>query len=58
MLSFEARAMIHTISPTPLLFVIPGNDILVSTSSQMDAFNKTREPKQLHYLEGCGHSDI
>ncbi|UPK96810.1 hypothetical protein LCI18_007745 [Fusarium solani-melongenae] len=58
MLSFEAQAMIHRISPTPLLFVIPGNDILVSTSSQMDAFNKAREPKRLHYLEGCGHFDI
>ncbi|KAJ3454834.1 hypothetical protein MRS44_013434 [Fusarium solani] len=58
MLSFEAQAMIHRISPTPLLFVIPGNDVLVSTSSQMDAFNKAREPKQLHYLKECGHFDI
>lgn len=58
MLSFEAQGMIHRVSPTPLLFVIPGNDVLVSTKSQMDAFNKAREPKQLHYLEGCGHFDV
>ncbi|KAK6207700.1 hypothetical protein QIS74_12781 [Colletotrichum tabaci] len=58
MLSFEAQGMIHRVSPTPLLFVIPGNDVLVSTKSQLDAFNKAREPKQLHYLEGCGHFDV
>ncbi|KAH7026754.1 alpha/beta superfamily hydrolase [Macrophomina phaseolina] len=58
MLSFEGQSMIHRISPTPLLFVIPGNDVLVSTASQMDAFKKAREPKHLHYLEGCGHFDL
>ncbi|KAG7420068.1 hypothetical protein ACKAV7_003960 [Fusarium commune] len=58
MLSFEAQSMIHRLSPTPLLFVVPGNDILVRTASQMDAFNKAREPKQLLYLDGCGHFDL
>lgn len=58
MLSFEAQAMIHRISPTPLLFVCPGNDVLVSTSSQMEAFAKAREPKQMCFLQGCGHFDI
>ncbi|KAL6408784.1 putative 31.7 kDa protein in traX-finO intergenic region [Ilyonectria robusta] len=58
MLGFEGQSMIHRISPTPLLMVIPGNDVLVSTSSQMDAFNKAKEPKQLHYLKDCGHFDI
>jgi fermentation-respiration switch protein FrsA (DUF1100 family) len=58
MLTFEGQAMIHRISPTPLLFVVPGNDVLVSTASQMSAFEKAREPKQLHYLEGCGHFDL
>ncbi|KAF5603997.1 alpha beta superfamily hydrolase [Fusarium pseudocircinatum] len=55
MLSFEGQSMIHRVSPTPLLFIVPGNDVLVRTTSQMDAFNKAREPKQLLYLEGCGH---
>jgi fermentation-respiration switch protein FrsA (DUF1100 family) len=58
MLTFEGQAMIHRISPTPLLFVVPGNDVLVSTASQMYAFENARKPKQLHYLEGCGHFDL
>jgi fermentation-respiration switch protein FrsA (DUF1100 family) len=58
MLTFEGQAMIHRISPTPLLFVIPSNDHLVSTASQMNAFEKAREPKQLLILEGCGHFNI
>lgn len=58
MLEFEAQAMIHRVSPTPLLMVIPGNDVLVTTSSQLVAFGKAREPKQLVYMEGAGHFDI
>ena len=58
MLSFEAQAMFHRISPTPLLLVIPGNDVLVITSSEMDAFNKAQESRQLHYLKECGHFDM
>lgn len=58
MLGFEGQSMIHRISPTPLLMIIPDNDVLVSTLSQMDAFNKAREPKQLHCLKDCGHFDI
>lgn len=50
--------MTHRISPTPLLMVVPGNYVLVSFSSQIDAFNKAKEPKQLHYLKDCGHFDI
>lgn len=58
MLEFEAQAMIHRVSPTPLLMVVPGNDVLVSTSSQLAAFGNAREPKQLLYLEGAGHFDV
>lgn len=58
MLGFEGQSMIHRVSPTPLLYVVPGNDILVKTASQMDAFNKAREPKELLYLDGCGHFDL
>lgn len=38
--------------------VVPGNDVVVSTSTQLAAFGKAREPKQLLYLEGAGHFDI
>ncbi|KAJ5483705.1 hypothetical protein N7530_002951 [Penicillium desertorum] len=58
MLLFEGQAMIHRISPTPLLMVIPGNDVLVTTSSQLAAYGKAREPKQMLYLDGAGHFDI
>ncbi|KAE8395652.1 Alpha/Beta hydrolase protein [Aspergillus alliaceus] len=58
MLKFEAQAMIHRISPTPLLMVIPGNDVTVRTSSQLQAFDKAQEPKELLFLEGAGHFDI
>jgi hypothetical protein len=58
MLEFEAQSMIHRIAPTPLLMVILGNDRTVLTSSQLTAFGKAREPKQLVYLEAAGHFDI
>lgn len=58
MLEFEAQAMIHRVSPTPLLMVIPGNDVTVRTSSQLQAFGKALEPKQMLFLDGAGHFDI
>ena len=58
MLLFEGQAMIHRISPTPLLMVVPGMDVTVKTSAQLAAFEKAREPKELLYLEGYGHFDI
>jgi fermentation-respiration switch protein FrsA (DUF1100 family) len=58
MLKFEGQAMIHRISPTPLLMAVPGNDILFPTAHQLATFGKAREPKQLLYLENAGHFDI
>lgn len=58
MLLFEGQAMIHRIASTPLLMVIPGNDVLVTTASQLATFSKAREPKQMLYLDGAGHFDI
>ncbi|KAL6228972.1 hypothetical protein BDW75DRAFT_250306 [Aspergillus navahoensis] len=58
MLEFEAQAMIHRIAPTPLLMVVPGNDVTVQTSSQLAAFGKAREPKELVFLDKAGHFDI
>jgi len=58
MLLFEGQAMIHRISPTPLFMVIPGNDVTVKTASQLAAFEKAREPKQMLFLDGAGHFDI
>ena len=58
MLKFEPQAMIHRIAPTPFLMVIPGNDVTVRTSSQLEAFGKAREPKQMLFLDGAGHFDV
>jgi fermentation-respiration switch protein FrsA (DUF1100 family) len=58
MLEFEAQSMIHRITPTPLLMVVPGNDRTVLTSSQLVAFGKAKAPKQLVFLEGAGHFDV
>lgn len=58
MLAFEGKGMVHRISPTPLLMVVPGNDVLVTTASQLAAYENAREPKQLLYIEGAGHFDI
>lgn len=57
-LEFEAQSMIHRISPTPLLMVVPGNDRTVLTSSQLVAFGKAEAPKQLVFLEDAGHFDV
>lgn len=58
MLRFEPQAYMHRIAPTPFLMVIPGDDVTVKTSSQVEAFGKAREPKQMLFLEGAGHFDI
>ncbi len=58
MLLFEAQAVIHRVSPTPLLMVIPGSDVTVKTASQLAAFEKAKEPKEMLYLEGAGHFDV
>lgn len=58
MLRFEPQAFMHRIAPTPFLMVIPGDDVTVKTSSQVEAFGKAREPKQMLFLEGAGHFDI
>jgi cephalosporin-C deacetylase-like acetyl esterase len=58
MLLFEGQAMIHRISPTPLLMVVPDSDVTVRTSAQLAAYEKAKEPKELLLLEGCGHFDV
>jgi hypothetical protein len=54
----EPQAVIHRISPTPLLMVVPENDITVKTSSQIAAFEKAQEPKELVLIKNAGHFEI
>lgn len=58
MLSFEPQSVIHRISPTPLLMIIPSKYITVSTAVQLAGFEKAREPKEKVVLDGAGHFDI
>ena len=58
MLLFEGQAVIHRIAPTPLLMVVPGNDVTVKTAAQLAAYEKAGEPKELLYLDGCGHFGV
>ena len=54
----EPQAVIHRISPTPLLMIVPENDVTVKTTSQLAAFEKANEPKHLVIINGAGHFDI
>jgi fermentation-respiration switch protein FrsA (DUF1100 family) len=54
----EPQAVIHRISPTPLLMIVPENDVTVKTTSQLAAFAKAKEPKELAVISGAGHFDI
>lgn len=49
-------AMIHLISPTPLLLTVLLNDVLTPPDIALEAYNNAREPKQLQLLQG-GHFD-
>lgn len=58
MLWFEPQAYMYRIAPKSFFMVIPGNDVMVKTSSQAEAFGKARELKQMLFLKGAGHFDI
>jgi pimeloyl-ACP methyl ester carboxylesterase len=54
--SYDPSAMIHRISPTPLLLTVAENDVLTPTDLALEAYAKAWEPKQLSILPG-GHFD-
>ncbi|KAF7557090.1 hypothetical protein G7Z17_g900 [Cylindrodendrum hubeiense] len=51
----EPAAYIHRISPTPMLMIVSGNDVVTQTHLQLEAFQKALEPKKLKLLQGVGH---
>jgi fermentation-respiration switch protein FrsA (DUF1100 family) len=51
----EPIAYIHRISPTPLFMAIAEDDTAVYVPTQMEAFEKAREPKELLFLPKTGH---
>lgn len=54
----EPQAVIHRISPTPLLMVVPEKDLTIPTTSQIAAFEKAREPKEMVMIKKAGHFDL
>ncbi|KIW36007.1 uncharacterized protein PV06_11682 [Exophiala oligosperma] len=51
----EPRAYIERISPTPLFMVIAEDDTAVYVPTQMETFERAKEPKELLFLKGTGH---
>jgi fermentation-respiration switch protein FrsA (DUF1100 family) len=52
----DPSAMIHRISPTPLLMTVAESDVLTPTDIAIEAYSRAREPKELQFLPG-GHFD-
>lgn len=48
--------MVHRISPTPLLMTVAENDVVCPTDIALEAYERAREPKELHIIPG-GHFD-
>lgn len=57
-LSFEPRAFINRIAPTPFLMVVSENDTTVPTAYQLAAYQQALEPKQLHVIRNTGHFGV
>lgn len=55
--AYDPSAWIHRISPTPLLMMVAQNDILTPTDLALEAYERARQPKELHILPG-GHFDL
>ena len=53
---YEPAAHIHHISPTPLLMTVAEKDHLTPADLALAAFERARQPKELHILKG-GHFD-
>jgi fermentation-respiration switch protein FrsA (DUF1100 family) len=54
-ISFEPRAFIHRIAPTPFLMIVSDNDAIIPTAHQLAAYEQALEPKQLTVIKDFGH---
>lgn len=54
---FEPRAIIHRISPTPLLMIVASKDKTTPAKQQLEAFELARDPKRLEILD-VGHFEV
>ncbi|MFD3312067.1 alpha/beta hydrolase [Streptomyces sp. NPDC058694] len=56
MVAFDAFGFVGLISPRPLLMIV-GREAVTSWMS-VEAFQKARGPKQLHWIDGASHVDL
>ncbi|MFI6274910.1 alpha/beta hydrolase [Streptomyces sp. NPDC050988] len=56
MVFFDAFAFVDLISPRPLLMIV-GREAVTSWMS-VEAFQKARGPKELHWIDGARHVDL
>ncbi|MFD3605181.1 alpha/beta hydrolase, partial [Streptomyces sp. NPDC058656] len=56
MVTFDAFGFVGLISPRPLLMIV-GREAVTSWMS-VEAFQKARGPKQLHWIDGASHVDL
>jgi uncharacterized protein len=56
MISFDAFRAVDLIAPRPLLMVV--GDAAVTSWMAVEAFQKARGPKELHWIEGASHVDL
>ncbi len=56
--SFDPRAFIRRVSPTPLLMVVGDQDVCIPPNLQLGMYAQALEPKKLHVLRGAGHFEV
>jgi len=55
---YDVSAIIHRVSPKPLLMILAGNDTVTLTDLQVDAFSKAKEPKKLVLFPNATHFEV
>jgi len=55
---YNVSAIIHRVSPKPLLMILVANDLVTLTDIQVDAFSKAKEPKKLVLFPDATHFDV
>ena len=56
LVSFDAFRFVDLIAPRPLLMIV-GSEAVTSWMA-VEAFQKARGPKELHWIDGAGHVDL
>jgi hypothetical protein len=57
-IDFHPEAVVHQVSPSPILFVVAGRDALVSNDVTREMFDRAGEPKKWAVIPDIGHADL